>query len=57
METIFSLCYSQNGGDAADGPSIADFWRRESAERACPSDCVVVPREVPAGYAEANCED
>ena len=59
--TIYSLTYSQNGNDAADGPSIADFWLRENAEKALASmrqkDCVVTPREVPESYAEMNCED
>lgn len=56
MTTIYSLCYSQNGGPAEDGPAIADFWKRHEAEEACPTDCVVVPQQVPEAYAEANCE-
>lgn len=57
METIFSLAYSQNGNAAEDGPTLADFWFRENAESACPSDCVVIARRVSESYALANCED
>lgn len=57
MIEIYSLTYSQNGNNAADGPSIADFWNRANAESACPGDCVVTARTVSAEYTDANCED
>lgn len=58
MTTIYSICYSQNGSAAEDGPSLADFWCRSDAERAAKHcrDCAVVAREVSEEYAEANCE-
>ena len=56
MIKIFELRYSQNGGDAENGPVLGECWDKEYAERNCPSDCVVVPAMVTEAYAEANCQ-
>ncbi len=53
---IFSLSYSQNGCAAEDGPTLADFWSRDTAEAACPDDCVVIAHEVDEALAEEICE-
>jgi hypothetical protein len=42
---IYEIRYSQNGGDAEDGPSIATLWRRPDIADV-PSDCVVVEIEI-----------
>ena len=43
--TVYDLRYSQNGCDAADGPSLVTLLA-EPRPADVPSDCVVVPMDV-----------
>ena len=47
---VYELRYSQNGSDAADGPSIATLWDHPIPAHV-PSDCVVVEIDMDEGTA------
>ena len=56
--TVYELRYSQNGGNASDGPSIATVWDRAKAAAyaARAGDIVVVDVDLPESVALAIAE-
>ena len=44
MIEMYELRYSQNGGDAENGPAIATLWNKPETY---PSDCVVISVLIP----------